>query len=142
MKKKNIWSMITDAGLKKTKIRMNIIDLLEKSNRLLSAQDIYNNFYEKDDSMNLSTVYRTLEKLVEAKIINKIHLEQETQILYEFNHDEHHHFLICKSCNKITPIYGCPLHDYEKELMKETGFMITSHKIEFYGYCIDCQKNM
>ena len=142
MKKRNIWNLITEAGLKKTKIRMNIIDLLEKSHQLLSAQDIYNRFYEKDDSMNLSTVYRTLDKLVDAKIINKISLEQKKEVLYEFNRDEHHHFLICKSCNKIEPIYGCPLHDYEAQLMKDTGFKITAHKIEFYGYCKDCQKHI
>lgn len=141
MRKRKILNMMSNAGLKKTKIRLNIIDLLEQSEELLSAQDIYNIFYEKDDSMNLSTVYRTLDKLADAKIINKIDLEQETQILYEFNHDEHHHFLVCKSCNKITPIYGCPLHDYELQLTNQTGFKITSHKIEFYGYCKDCQKD-
>jgi Fur family ferric uptake transcriptional regulator len=142
MKKRNIWNLISDAGLKKTKFRMNIIDLLEKNETLLSAQEIYNELHHKDVSINLSTVYRTLDKLVEADIINKVALEQEKQILYEFNRDEHHHFLICKSCNKIQPIYRCPLHDYEEKLMSETGFKITSHKIEFYGYCKDCQEKM
>lgn len=139
MKKRHIWKLITDAGLKKTKIRINIIDTLEKSSKLLSAQDIYNKFSKKDESMNLSTVYRTLDKLVEAGIINIVNLEQESQSLYEFNRDKHHHFLICKSCNKIISIYNCPLHDYEETLMNETGFKITGHKIEFYGYCKACQ---
>jgi len=142
MKKGNITHIITKAGLKKTKYRVNIIDLLEKSDALLSAQDIYDKLIHSDERMNLSTVYRTLDKLVDADIINKIEIEHEKQSLYEFNRDEHHHFMICKQCNKIESIYHCPLDDYEQQLAQETGFSITGHKIEFYGYCKDCQKSM
>ena len=134
--------MISDAGLKKTKFRLDIIELIEHSEKLLSAQDIFMKLHQNDVSVNLSTIYRTLDKLVEAKIINKVDIENESQSLYEFNSDDHHHFLICKKCNKIEPIYGCPLHDYEKQLMKETGFVITGHKIEFHGYCKSCQKSI
>ncbi|QWB99474.1 transcriptional repressor [Mycoplasmatota bacterium] len=142
MEKKSIISKITEAGLKKTKYRVNIIDLLEKSNTLLSAQDIHTQLIKNKTKVNLSTVYRTLDKLTENGIINKVDIEQEKQSLYEYNRDEHHHFLICKNCNKIETIYNCPLHDYEQEIMKDSGFYITGHKIEFYGYCKECQKSL
>ncbi len=142
MEKKNIVKTLVESGLKKTKYRVNIIDILQKSKQLLSAQDIYEILNNNKIKVNLSTVYRTLEKLTENKIINKIEIEQENKSLYEFNRQEHHHFLICKNCNKIEPIYNCPLHDYEDTLQKQTGFQITGHKIEFYGYCKKCQKSI
>jgi Fur family ferric uptake transcriptional regulator len=142
MEKKRIIHKITEAGLKKTKYRVNIIDLLERVNTLLSAQDIHELLIKNDIKVNLSTVYRTLDKLTENDIINKVEIEQEKQSLYEYNRDEHHHFLICKNCNKIETIYNCPLHDYEQQLMNESGFHITGHKIEFYGYCKDCKTLM
>ena len=141
MEKKNIVKKLLESGLKKTKYRVSIIDLLAHSEQLLSAQDIYDILKKKKINVNLSTVYRTLDKLTESHIINRVDIEKEKQTLYEFNREEHHHFLICKECNKIETIYHCPLHDYEEELMKASGFIITSHKIEFYGLCKECQKH-
>ena len=142
MEKRKIVKTLIDSGLKKTKYRVNIIDILQKSRKLLSAQDIYEILINDKVKVNLSTVYRTLDKLTENNIINKIEIENEKQSLYEFNREDHHHFLICKNCNKIETIYHCPLHDYEKQIQEESGFQITGHKIEFYGYCKKCQKTL
>ncbi len=142
MDKTNIIEKITEAGLKNTKPRRNIIDLLESNDDLLSAQQIYDKLREDNVHMNLSTVYRSLDKLTEHNIINKVILEKEKQALYEYNREVHHHFLICKNCNKIKTIYNCPLENYETELQNTTNFLITGHKIEFYGYCKTCQKKL
>lgn len=142
MDKNNIIEKIIEAGLKNTKPRRNIIDLLESNDDLLSAQQIYDKLREDNVRVNLSTVYRSLEKLTEYNIINKVLLEKEKQALYEYNREVHHHFLICKGCNKIKPIYNCPLENYETDLQKNTSFLITGHKIEFYGYCKECQKKL
>jgi len=142
MKKDNLIDKIMNAGLKNTKYRVHIIDLLSKSNELLSAQEIYHKLAQKNLKINLSTVYRTVDKLVETEIINKVQIENEKQAFYEYNHNVHHHFLICQGCNKIIPIYNCPLHDYESKLEKELNFQVTGHRVEFFGYCQDCQTNV
>lgn len=142
MAKKKIIQKILEAGLKKTDNRINIIEILEKTNQLLSAQDIYDQLNLGDRRVNLSTIYRTLDVLAENKIINRVSMSNEKQALYEYNHQTHHHFIVCKECNKIVSLYDCPLHAYEKELQENTGFLITGHRIEFYGYCKDCQEKM
>ncbi|MFW5889178.1 MAG: Fur family transcriptional regulator [Bacillota bacterium] len=142
MNKKNIIEKISEAGLKKTKYRVNIIDLLQKSDSLLSADDIHKKLSVKNSSLDLSTVYRTLDKLTKNNIINKIELENESHSLYEYNREKHHHFMICKNCNKIETIYDCPLKKYEERIQANSNFFITGHKIEFYGYCKSCQKKL
>ena len=142
MNKRNIIKKILDAGLKKTKYRVNIIDLLQKSDDLLSADAIHKKLLNKNKSIDLSTVYRTLDKLTKNKIINKIELENESHSLYEYNREEHHHFIVCKKCNKIERIYNCPLKEYEDKVQSNSDFLITGHKIEFYGYCKSCQKKL
>ena len=140
MQKENFIDKILNAGLKKTKYRLKIIELLSDSKELLTAHNIQEELLKKKIKINLSTVYRTVDKLVETKILNRVNLENEKNALYEYNRDKHHHFLICESCNKIIPIFHCPLEKYELELEKKTGFKIKGHKIEFYGICEDCQK--
>ena len=142
MRKENFIDRLFNAGLKNTKYRVNIIELLSKEESLLSAQDIYLKLVDKKVKINLSTVYRTLEKLVETEIINRVQIEGEKQALYEYNSNIHHHFLICQGCNKIIPIYDCPLHDYEEKLEQDSGFHITGHRVEFFGYCEDCHRNL
>ncbi|MFO7969791.1 MAG: Fur family transcriptional regulator [Bacillota bacterium] len=142
MEKTNIIKRIVDAGLKKTKYRVNIIDLLEKADNLLSANDIHSILLKENTKVDLSTVYRTLDKLTKNNIINRIELEKENKSLYEYNRKKHHHFMICKNCNKIETIYECPLSEYEEKIQADSNFLITGHKIEFYGYCKDCQKKL
>lgn len=140
MTKENFIEKIFNADLKKTKYRVSIIELLSKTEKLLSAQDIHKTLIKQKIRINLSTVYRTVDKLVENKIINKVNLENETHAMYEYNRHKHHHFLICQNCNKIVPIYECPIEDYESKLKAESGFEIIGHRIEFYGICEDCKK--
>lgn len=142
MTKQGFVNKILNAGLKNTKHRIVLIELLSKSDELLSAQEIYHQLAKKHIGINLSTVYRTLDVLVESKIINRVMIEGEKQAFYEYNSDVHHHFLICRGCNKIISIYSCPLDDYERKLEEESGFHITGHRVEFFGYCSECKQNM
>ncbi|MBI9009166.1 MAG: transcriptional repressor [Tenericutes bacterium] len=140
MQKENFIDKILNAGLKNTKYRLSIIELLSESKELLTAYNIREELLKKKIKINLSTVYRTVDKLVETKILNRINLENEKNAMYEYNREKHHHFLICENCNKIVPIYSCPIDKYELELEEKSGFQIKGHKIEFYGICEDCQK--
>lgn len=139
MQKENFIDKILNAGLKNTKYRLSIIELLSDSKKLLTAHNIQEELLKKKIKINISTVYRTVDKLVETKILNRVNLENEKNAMYEYNREKHHHFLICENCNKIVPIFSCPIEKYELELEKKTGFKIKGHKIEFYGICEDCQ---
>lgn len=141
MENKNIIDKLANSGLKKTKIRVNIIALLDKSKSPLSVQEINNQLQAYKIKVNLSTIYRTLDTLTVKKIINKVDLNQEKQALYEYNREEHRHYLICSVCNSIQYIYDCPLGDYEDHLSYQTGFKIATHKVEFHGVCKECQKD-
>lgn len=142
MTKENFVKKISNAGLKNTKYRVKIIQMISESKSLLSAQDIYQSLIKGKNNINLSTVYRTLDKLVETKIINRINFEKENQSLYEYNNNLHHHFLICKSCNKVIPIYSCPLENYEKKIENNYNFEILEHHVEFYGLCENCKEKL
>lgn len=132
--------ILESVELKKTKIRVELINTLLNANKLYSAQELYLLLVQSDTNVNLSTIYRTLEKLVEHNVINQINLDNQKQALYEYAHDHHHHFLVCDTCNEVTVIHNCPVEGYGKQLENEYGFDVKSHKIEYYGTCSNCQK--
>lgn len=126
-------------GLKNTKHRNSVLDILENSEQPVTAECIFLKLKEENVSINLSTVYRVLEKLYEKRLINKTNITDESKALYEINHMEHKHHLVCVGCKKMFSVDECPIEEYEKTLQKKLGFDITGHKLEIYGYCRDCK---
>lgn len=127
-------------GLKVTKHRSSVLEVIENSKQPISAEDIYIILKQKNISINLSSVYRILDTLVANSLINKFIFEENNKTCYEINNMEHKHYLICSKCKKMLPISGCPLDAYEAELEKSLGFTITNHKLEIYGYCKECKE--
>ena len=128
--------------LKNTKQRTAILNILEKNNQPVSAEDIYSSLKSQKLSVSLSTVYRALETMAEKKLVTKLNMQDNSKALFEINHEIHKHYLICLGCKKIISIMSCPLENYEEKLSEETGFLIEGHRLDIYGYCPECRKNM
>ncbi len=129
------------SGLKKTKSRKAILDILSKSNQPISAEQIFIILKEQHNTIDISTVYRTLEALENIELVKKINLIDHDRMLFEYNNPGHCHYLVCIGCKKIITIQSCPLGAYGDELGEKTNFLILGHKLYLYGYCSDCQNS-
>ena len=141
MKKNNyIQTSLKNNGLKNTKHRSAILDILVQSDQPIAAEQIFHELKERNISINLSTVYRTLETLTEKNMVTKISIIGDSRALFECNKMVHKHYLVCTGCKKIIDINRCPLEAYEKVLEQETNFKISGHKLNIYEFCPQCQK--
>ncbi len=132
-------TLIQKSGLKNTRHRAVILELLEQNDQPSTAEQLYSEILAKSIPINLSTVYRTLDTLCEKELITKLTIEGDNRALFEFNSNLHRHHLICLGCKKIMVLENCPLGDYEQTLENKTHFAITGHKLDIYGYCPDCR---
>lgn len=126
------------SGLKNTKQRTAILEILEQNDQPMAAEQVFLELKNKDMPVNLSTVYRTLETLTDRNLATKLNITGENRTLFEYNQKVHRHHLVCLGCKKILTINRCPLNDYEKSLAKETNYSIAGHKLNVYGYCPEC----
>lgn len=131
---------LKNSGLKNTKSRKAILDILLQSNQPMAAEQLFLALKEKNIDINLSTVYRTLESLESKDLVTKISILDDDRMLFEYNQLGHRHYLVCLDCKKIITVHSCPLGNYEKVLEDETHFNIVGHKLYLYGYCEECQK--
>lgn len=136
-KKDNI---LTKQGCKNTKSRKAVIDILNKTEAPISAEEIYLGIKTLGSSANLSTVYRTLELMEEKGLVGKT-MMNDGRARYELTGDGHRHHLICTNCHRMVPIDICPLNTLEKDVSQKTNFDITGHKLELYGVCPECKKD-
>lgn len=136
-------------GYRITKARELIVSFMEeKSNSHLSAEEVYNGIHEKDPDIGLTTVYRTLEILVELGIAAKFDFGDKRSRfeLIDESQEKHHHHLVCTKCRRIIDYND--FSDEELELIKKMesglsekyGFRIKRHVLQFYGLCADCKE--
>ncbi len=136
-------------GYRLTVPRQAILDVLAKTTEHLSAEEIYLEVHKVHPAIGLTTVYRTLELLVQKGIVFRFDFG-DRRARYELAENPkgigHHHHLVCTGCGRIVD-YTDFIED-EIELLKQTtnglekkyNFKITNHLIQFYGLCEDCAK--
>lgn len=126
-------------GLKNTKNRSLIFEILKSSEFPLTPESVFLKLKEVDASVSFSTVYRILDIFTEKGIALRTNIGNEKKAAFELNRLEHKHRLVCINCKKMIAIEDCPLDMFEKSLEMKTQFDITSHKLEIYGYCPACK---
>ncbi len=139
MEKAELNKEIRASGLKSTKSRCAILDILKQNDRPASADEVYMELKSRGISLNISTVYRTLDAMTEKNLVKKLSITGESKALFELNAIGHKHYLVCLGCRKTMAIEGCPLESFERELAEETDFVIEGHKLDIYGYCPECR---
>ena len=134
-------------GVKWTKQRKDIFEVLRRATKPMSAYDIYQEIL-KDTSVDasnfaISTVYRSLSIFEEKSLVEKSVLMGSDTAVYELVDGHHKHYAVCLSCHKLVPLKHCPFEHVAHDSMEsEDGeFVVTGHKLELYGYCKDCNDN-
>ncbi|MFZ3130916.1 MAG: Fur family transcriptional regulator [Desulfosporosinus sp.] len=135
----NYTEILKREGMKSTRHRNAILLLLEQSEQPITAEELYLSLREKTASINLSTVYRTLDTFVSKNLVIKSTMD-DGKARYELNHHEHKHHLYCVGCHKVISIEDCPMGELQEILKKKIDFDVTGHKLEIYGYCHNCKK--
>jgi Fur family ferric uptake transcriptional regulator len=142
-KKTDHEEVLRRSGLKNTKHRAAILDILEQSDQPMTAEQIYLELGEQKIGVSLSTVYRVMESLADKNLVTKlsIGIGGDNRAYFEYNRSDHRHYLVCLGCKKIMAIEHCPLKKYEEALGKEMNYTIAGHKLDIYGFCPDCQEH-
>ncbi len=122
----------------RTRSQERILNILKTLKRPISAQDLYVELRNRDQAMGLATVYRALEALKLAGVVQVRMISGGGEALYSLIQEDRHH-LTCLQCGGTIPIDGCPVHELEAQLNKSHQFKIYYHMLEFFGLCTQCQ---
>jgi len=125
-------------GIKSTKQRNLIFNILNQAPNVMTAEDIYFEIRKVDNLISLSTVYRILEIFIDKGIVLKSNFPDNNKCVFEIDKLVHNHHLVCLKCKKVVYVSGCPLTEFERHVEQQTSFNIIKHKLEMYGYCNNC----
>ena len=136
---KNFDEMLIQKHLKRTKARVMILKVLQKS-LPMTAGEVYESVKKKDTQLSLSTVYRNCETLAVNGLLVRSTTMTDGLTRYEYTHDTPTHHAVCLCCHRIFRIDINLEPGYEEKLESQYGFAATTPRLEIYGFCKDCRK--
>ena len=113
--------------------------LIENKNNLLTAEEIFVKVKDKNSSIGLVTVYRTLDMLHELEIVKKIPFRDGMSRfdLVESTNDTQSYYLLCQNCGNNNEIKETILQNERMRIEQEHSFKVNSHHLTFHGICKD-----
>lgn len=129
---------LKNAGIRITPQRYGVLEYLIETDSHPTADDIYKALKGRFPNMSVATVYNNLRVFIQHNLVKELNYGDASS-RFDFNSTEHYH-AVCTQCGKIEDVYYPGLEKVEKAAEELTGFVITSHRMELYGLCEDCQR--
>ena len=125
-----------DLGYRLTPQRTLVWDVLRKQAGHMGAEEVCTQVQQQFPNVNISTIYRTLELLVELRLVRETHLGPSRRF-FEVEEEVPHHHLVCETCGRVTHVHDedlGPLHE-----MLASSHSFTAKQLTIFGSCSDCR---
>ena len=104
----------------------------------LSPLEIYQNLLKKKKKIGLTSIYRSLDLFEALGIVFKI--TNGAAVKYKLCElEDHHHHIVCKACGNVVELNFCDISDWSKKVTESTGYQVTDHQLNFFGFCKKCK---
>ena len=135
-----IWQKILiQNNYRVTTPRQAVVNVIASANRIQNAMEVYLEARTFCAGLGLVTVYRTIEKLEELGLVQRVHLSNGCHS-YIASAEGHQHLLICSKCNRAEYFSGDDLNPLIGDLGEKRGYLINDHWLQLSGICVECQK--
>jgi Fur family ferric uptake transcriptional regulator len=134
------YKVLLERNLKLTKPRRALIDMLtSRPGWHFQAEELLDSLNEGEPgAVSRATVYRTLELLVEAGVLVRTRLNENSYRYELADMHGHHHHLIDLRSGQVANFSGDEeLHSMLRRICSEYGFKESYHVLEVYGEFAD-----
>lgn len=126
-----------------TQSRSRILEYLKsQSTRTVDVSDIRRALATDGNEVNITTIYRYLDKLTSDGTVMKYVAENGTRAVYQYvgerRHCEDHLHLQCTKCGCIIHLDCRFMDEIAEHVLREHGFSIQCRNSIIYGLCEKC----
>ena len=132
MPESRIERICKDKGMKMTKRRRVIAQVLSLADDHPDVEEVYRRAKELDSRISIATVYRTLHLFKEANILES-HDFGDGRARYEEIPREHHDHLINIQSGEVIEFHNESIEELQKYIAEENGLKLVGHRHELYG---------
>jgi Fur family ferric uptake transcriptional regulator len=125
-------------GVRVTRQRAIIMQALCELDGHASAEEVHKRVTLHRRDVDLSTVYRTLERLRDLRILSQTDLGRGCAE-YEMVTDQPHHHLVCQGCGRVMELDGAYLNPIADAVRRDFNFEPVLDHFAIFGLCRECQ---
>ena len=128
-------------GYRLTAPRLAVVEVVAGSQYVLNPLEVYAMARKRYAGLGLVTVYRTIEKLEELGLLQRVHQPSGCQG-FAAACLGHQHMLICRICGRVEYFQG-ELEQIDELLSfveKQSGYQIQEHWLQLFGTCDRCRE--
>jgi Fur family transcriptional regulator, ferric uptake regulator len=130
---------LLDNGYRLTGPRRAVVDAIASSQHVLSPLDVFELAHARYPKLGLVTVYRTVEKLEELGLIQRVHQPSGCQAFIAAA-PGHQHLLVCQQCGRVEYFSGDTLDSLMEVVEGESGYQVEDHWLQLFGVCESCRE--
>ena len=125
-------------GFRLTPQREMIVQALLHSDQHLTAEQIFDQVRTRTQVINIATVSRTLELLVQQDFVARTILQNGQTVYTAHTHGGHVH-LVCRRCGAVMDASSELIAPLAQSLQSQYGFCADRLHISLTGLCQACQ---
>lgn len=126
------------SGLRITHQRVLILQALCELNGHASAEQVYERVAMHRRDVDLSTVYRTLERLRDVRILSQTDLGRGC-VEFEVVASLPHHHLVCHACGQVQELPHGYLASLTSAIRRDLDFEPMLDHLAVFGLCSRCR---
>lgn len=134
-------SELADRGIRLTRQRRVIVQVIEGAQRHLDAATILRRARKIDPTVHRVTVYRTIDLLKRHGLIDELdllHIRGEGHY-YESHGPRDHIHIACLRCGKVREFESRLFERLKRQIERDCGIKISVTRTEIGGYCEACR---
>lgn len=125
-------------GYRMTPQREMIIEAIAHARGHMTAEEIHEQIKTRTQAVNIATIYRTLDLLVEQGLATRSDL-WDGRVVYAASHHGPHIHLVCRHCGEIYNADQTLLLSLGKALNEQYSFHADLQHLSIVGLCSECQ---
>ena len=126
-------------GLRITRPRRSVVELLEKSAHALTPAAVHEALKRRRIDIDLASVYRTLAVLEGRGLIHRLSaVEGVVRCEEPVSSVRCHHHRICSACGEVREFRCSPDQLRQFETLGGGSFEVQGHRVELTGRCATC----
>ncbi len=133
-----ILAELRQKGYRITPQRELIIRAVTHSSQHISAEEVADQLKQHTQSINIATVYRTLDMLWQEGLACRNDLGEGRIVYATIQHGPHIH-LVCRKCGLVIDADNQLLQSLDADLQSKYGFLPDLDHFSLFGICPDCR---
>lgn len=125
-------------GYRLTEARRAVVETIAASRQALTPVEVYDAARQRYPALGLVSVYRTLEKLEELHLVQRVHQPEGCQAFVAAS-EGHQHLLLCRQCGRVSFFEGDDLDNLIGAISRKSGYQINEHWLQLFGLCENCK---